>query len=478
MRREILSIRSRIDAARRKIAKWGGFRLHGCITDISGLSVDVAGLSAHMTIGTRLHLYRRDGLPVLSEVIGFIDGVARVMPFDQTQALGPGGTASYLTERINLTDADRAAHPSLRPSGPALSISVGWLGRIIDPLANPLDGLGPLPVGDTWQFVRTAPPLATQRARLGARVDLGVRALNLFVPCCAGQRLGLFAGAGVGKSTLLSMLARYVQCDVTVIALIGERGREVREFIEEGLGKTGLERAVIVVATSDTSPVMRREAAYTAMAIAEYFRNQGQSVLFLMDSITRFCTALREIGLAMGELPAARGYPPSVFAELPRLIERAGPGKQQPDRPPGTVLAFFTVLVDGNDFTEPVADAVRSLLDGHVILDNHIADRGRYPAVDVLRSLSRLAHQCYTPVEGNLVKRARVILSTYEEMRDLVRLGAYRPGANEEVDLSLRLAPQIENLLQQRPDEQSSIAEDFEKLRSIIEQDCNPGSGI
>ncbi|MBX5453771.1 MAG: FliI/YscN family ATPase [Acidobacteriia bacterium] len=476
--RKYQNVRSRIAAARQKIANWGGFRLNGTITDISGLSVDVAGLSAHMTIGTRLHLYRYDGLPVLSEVIGFVDGVARVMPFDQTEALGPGGTASYLKESINWTGADRAAQPQFRPSGPVLSISAGWLGRIIDPLANPLDGRGPLPVGDTLQFVRASPPLATQRARLGARVDLGVRALNLFVPCCAGQRLGLFAGAGVGKSTLLSMLARYVQCDVTVIALIGERGREVREFIEDGLGKAGLERAVIVVATSDTSAVMRREAAYTAMSIAEYFRDRGRSVLFLMDSITRFCTALREIGLAMGELPAARGFPPSVFAELPRLIERAGPGEEQAERPSGTVLAFFTVLVDGNDFTEPVADAVRSLLDGHVILDNHIADRGRYPAVDVLRSLSRLAHQCYTPEEDDMVKKARAILSTYEEMRDLVRLGAYRPGANAEVDLSLRLAPQLENMLQQRPDEQSSIAEDFQKLRSVVEHDSDPKSGI
>jgi flagellum-specific ATP synthase len=275
--------------------------------------------------------------------------------------------------------------------------------------------------------------------------------------------LGLFAGSGVGKSTLLSMLAQQADCDVVVLALVGERGREVREFIDDDLGPA-LSRAVVIVATSDQPPLMRREAAYAAMAVAEHFRDQGLSVLLLMDSVTRFCLALREIGLASGEPPATRGYPPSMFAELPCLLERAGPGVGE-----GSITGLFTVLVEGDDHNEPIADAVRGILDGHAVLDRRIAETGRYPAIDVLRSLSRTVPGCLEPWEAALVLDARAVLAAHAELADLVRLGAYKPGSDPNADRALRVAPQIETLLRQGRGARDTLANAFSKLRPILE---------
>jgi flagellum-specific ATP synthase len=302
------------------------------------------------------------------------------------------------------------------------------------------------------------------RARLGPRIDLGVKALNGFVTCRQGQRLGLFAGSGVGKSTLLSMLARFTTCDVAVISLVGERGRELREFIEDDLGPEGLARSVLVVATSDEPPLMRRECAYAAACIAEHFRDQGKSVLLMMDSVTRFCLALREIGLSAGEPPTTRGYPPSVFAELPRLLERAGPGLPGS----GMITGLFTVLVEGDDHNEPVADAVRGILDGHVVLDRRIAEGGRYPAVDILRSLSRTVPGVNQPAENAVVNKARAILATWQDMSDLVRLGAYKSGSDPLVDEAVRLAPAIESFLTQAKDQPCSIDEVFAGLQAVL----------
>jgi flagellum-specific ATP synthase len=297
-----------------------------------------------------------------------------------------------------------------------------------------------------------------------------VRVLNAFATCREGQRLGLFAGSGVGKSTLLAMLARHTACDVAVLALVGERGREVREFLEDDLGPDGLARSVVVVATSDTPPLMRREAAYAAMTVAEHFRDQGCSVLLLMDSVTRFCLALREIGLSAGEPPATRGFPPSVFAELPLLLERAGPGLEAEGAKQGHITALFTVLVEGDDHNEPVADAVRGILDGHVILDRRIADGGRYPAVDVLRSLSRAVPGCNAPEENALARRARSVLALYEDMADLVRLGAYRAGADPAVDEAVALAPRVLAMLHQGGrDERTGLSDSFAQLRAALE---------
>jgi flagellum-specific ATP synthase len=290
-----------------------------------------------------------------------------------------------------------------------------------------------------------------------------------FATCRQGQRLGLFSGSGVGKSSLLAMLARYTACDVAVLALVGERGREVREFLEDDLGEAGLARSVVVVATSDSPPLLRRQAAYTAMTVAEHFRDHGKSVLLLMESVTRYCLALREIGLSAGEPPATRGYPPSVFAELPRLLERAGPGLDQADGSAGHITALFTVLVEGDDHNEPVADAVRGILDGHVVLDRRIAEGGRYPAIDVLRSLSRAVPGCNAPEENDLARRARALLALYSDMADMVRLGAYRPGSDPGVDEAVALAPRIETMLRQSRDERTDIEGSFLALAEAMQ---------
>jgi len=290
-----------------------------------------------------------------------------------------------------------------------------------------------------------------------------VRALDAFCTMRRGQRLGLFAASGVGKSTLLSMLARSADCDVAVLCLVGERGRELREFIEDDLGPAGLQRSVVICATSDMPPLMRREAALTAMAVAEVLADAGRQVLMMMDSVTRFAMALREIGLAAGEPPATRGYPPSVFAELPRLLERAGP---RPEGCGGAITGLFTVLVEGDDHDEPVADAVRGILDGHVVLDRKIGERGRWPAIDVLRSLSRTVPGCLVPDERAAMERARRLLALHAEMADLVRLGAYRPGTDAAVDEALRLAPAIEAFLSQRKEEPRVTAAEALRLLS------------
>lgn len=423
----------------------------GRITSLSGLAAEVDGLTGHLAIGDRVELAGRDSAPVVAEVVGFKGARARALAFGDLNGLGAGASAL-------VPFALRGGR-----AGPNLRVSDSWLGRVVDPLGAPLDGLGSLGCGTPCP-VRVDPPNAAQRARLGARISLGVRALDLFATCRSGQRLGLFAGSGIGKSTLMSMLAQQAECDVIVLALVGERGRELREFLEDDLGPAGLARSVVVVATSDQPPLMRREAAYAAMTVAEHFRNRGKSVLLLMDSITRFCLALREIGLAAGEPPATRGYPPSVFAELPRLLERAGPG---PEGGTGHITAIFTVLVEGDDHNEPVADAVRGILDGHVVLDRRIGESGRYPAVDVLRSLSRTVPGCLQPEERQAARRAREALATQAELTDLIRLGAYQPGADPAADEALRLAPLIEQLLTQPRDERSTLTDSFMRLREF-----------
>ena len=336
-----------------------------------------------------------------------------------------------------------------------------WLGRVVDPAGRPLDRLGPLASGKQLRPLRAIAPEAGTRARLGPRVDLGVRALDAFATCRRGQRLGLFAASGVGKSSLMAMLARHADCDVAVIGLVGERGRELREFVEDDLGPEGMARSVVVCATSDQAPLMRRDAALAAMAVAEHFRDAGKRVLLMMDSVTRFAMALREIGLSAGEPPATRGFPPSVFAELPRLLERAGPG---PEGCAGSITGLFTVLVEGDDHDEPVADAVRGILDGHVILDRRIGEGGRYPAVDVLRSLSRTVPGCLEPAERQILARARRILALHRDMADMVRLGAYRAGSDPAVDEAVRIAPAIEDVLRQGKEEAGSVAGAFAAL--------------
>ena len=424
--------------------------ISGRIASVSGLVAEVSGLSGQVCVGDQLLLHGRDGMSVRAEVAGFRDGLAQALPFAPIEGLGPGQMATLLP-----------------PSAGSIAISDDWVGRVIDPLGRPADGKGALPVGLTPRPINASPPEATARARLGPRIDLGVRALDLFTTCRQGQRLGLFAGSGVGKSTLFAMLARAAVCDVAVIALVGERGREVREFLEDDLGAEGLARTVIVVATSDAPPVTRRRAAATAMTVAEHFRDQGRSVLFMMDSVTRLCLAAREIGLSAGEPPSTRGFPPSVFADLPKLLERAGPGEDK-GAATGFITALFTVLVEGDDPNEPVADAVRGILDGHVLLDRRIAEAGRYPPVDVLRSLSRAAQGCLSEEELGLVRKARGILAVRAETADLVRMGAYRTGSDPAVDEALIVGPRIEAVIGQNKSEASDSRSAFDQLRAAL----------
>ena len=440
----------RLAHARDQIRQLSDLRLSGRVSGLSSLAARVAGLSGHLRVGDRVALEGPARANVIGEVTSIHDGIARVMTFDPLHGLGEGSRAVRLR------------------AGGSLAVSDGWRGRVVDPLGRPLDGKGPLPVGPLARPVRVAPPAAVQRGRLGARLDLGVRALDLFTPCRQGQRLGLFAGSGIGKSTLLASLARHGRFDVVVLALVGERGREVREFLEDDLGPEGLARAVVVVTTSDAPPLMRRQAGDAAMTVAEHFRDQGLSVLLLLDSLTRYCQALREIGLATGEPPATRGYPASVFADLPCLLERAGPGPMRADGTAGQITAIFTVLVEGDDHNEPVADAARGILDGHVILDRRIAEAGRFPPIDVLRSVSRTAPDCLEPADRDLVRRARAILAAQDSMADMVRLGAYQAGTDAATDEALRLGPRVLEMLRQAKGEFTRAADSFAVLADIL----------
>ena len=361
-----------------QINELDGIEIYGRVVGVRGLMVEVSGPLHAMSVGARVIVESQTKL-IPCEVVGFTGANALLMPFAPLDGVRRGCRALVTS-----------VAGSVRPSG-------SWLGRVVNALGEPIDGKGPLLLGPSPYTFRNTPPLAHSRRRVGAPLDLGVRALNTFMTCCRGQRMGIFSGSGVGKSVLLSMLARNVAADVTVIGLIGERGREVQEFLQDDLGDVGLARSVVVVSTSDEPALMRRQAAHLTLAIAEYFRDDGKDVLVLMDSVTRFAMAQREIGLSAGEPPTAKGYTPTVFTELPRLLERAGPGTEH-----GTITGIFTVLVDGDDYNEPIADAVRGILDGHIVMERAIAERGRYPAINVLKSVSRTmpraADQAYLPV--------------------------------------------------------------------------------
>jgi len=422
------------------------YQVYGKVAGVQGLLIEVSGVQNNLSVGDRCNVMARDGRKVVCEVVGFRNGRALVMPFGPLEGIGLGCPAEI---------AETA--PSVYPDD-------SWLGRVINAMGKPVDGGGPLAIGPLAYPIKAAPPPAHTRKRIGSKLDLGIRALNTFATSCHGQRMGIFAGSGVGKSTVLSMMARYTNADVTVVGLVGERSREAREFIEDDLGPEGLARSVVIVATSDEPPLTRRQAAYLTMAVAEYFRDQGKNVLCLMDSVTRFAMAQREISLSAGEPPAAKGYTPTVFAELPKLLERAGPGK----RKSGNITGLFTVLVEGDDHNEPISDAVRGILDGHIVLERPIAERGRYPAMNILRSISRTMPACNTDDQNALIIRARKMISTYEDMAELIRLGAYRKGTNPEVDEAMHYYPRIEEFLRQGRDDHTDLDMCYKLLAEVL----------
>ena len=419
--------------------------IYGRVVGVRGLMVEIAGPIHAMSVGARIVIDTGGNGSIPCEVIGFSGSNVVVMPFAALEGVRRGCRAVIAN-----------APSQVRPS-PA------WLGRVMNAMGEPIDGKGPLPHGASPMPFRNIPPPAHSRQRVDLALDLGVRALNTFLTCCRGQRLGIFAGSGVGKSVLLSMLARNVDAAVSVIGLIGERGREVQEFLQDDLGEDGLARSVVVVATSDEPALMRRQAAYLTLAIAEYFRDQEKDVLCLMDSVTRFAMAQREIGLSAGEPPTAKGYTPTVFTELPKLLERAGPGAGR-----GTITGIFAVLVDGDDHDEPIADAVRGILDGHVVMERSIAERGRYPAINVLKSISRTMPKSADPAYLSAITKAKQVMATYADMEELIRLGAYRAGSSPEVDQAIALHEPLEGFLRQAKDEVSTLGEGYRRLAQIL----------
>src|SRR6201991_4167811 len=409
-----------------QIADLDGVNIYGRVVGVRGLMVEIAGPIHAMSVGARIVIETGANRFIPSEVIGFTGNNAVGMAFAGLEGVRRGC-------RAVIANAASQVRPS--PS---------WLGRVLNAMGEPIDGKGPLTQGPSPMPYRNLPPPAHSRRR-------------------RGPRLGIFAGSGVGKSVLLSMLARNVDADISVIGLVGERGREVQEFLQDDLGEAGLARSVVVVATSDEPALMRRQAAYLTLAIAEYFRDEDKSVLCLMDSVTRFAMAQREIGLSAGEPPTAKGYTPTVFTELPKLLERAGPGIGV-----GSITAIFTVLVDGDDHNEPIADAVRGILDGHIVMQRSIAERGRYPAINVLKSVSRTMPKSADPQFWPVIQKARAVMATYADMEELIRLGAYRAGSSAEVDEAIRLHEPLEAFLRQTKDEVSNLGEGYRQLEQIV----------
>ncbi|HYD61586.1 MAG TPA: FliI/YscN family ATPase [Noviherbaspirillum sp.] len=418
-------------------------RRTGRVVSISGQSLEAVGPDA--TIGEICEVVPLYGQGTLTaEVVGVRPGRVVLMPYGELRGVGSGSEVLATGEL------------------PRMKVGDEMLGRVIDAFGEPLDGVQELKASGT-RPLHAIPLNPLTRPRISDLIETGVRAIDCLLPLGRGQRMGIFAGSGVGKSTLLGMLARDVKADVNVIALIGERGREVREFIEKNLGTEGLRRSVVVVATSDQPALVRTRAAYAATAIAEHFRDEGKQVLLMMDSVTRFAMARREIGLAAGEPPTARGYTPSVFGEIPALCERCGTTDSG-----GSITALYTVLVEGDDFNEPISDIVRGTLDGHIMLSRDLAHEGHFPAIDVLQSTSRLANDLTTEEEQKLMSAVVELLSVYEKNRQMVDMGAYRVGSNPAVDRALQVYPAIRNVLRQSILESTSRQEALSRMRNAI----------
>jgi flagellum-specific ATP synthase len=441
----------------------GPYLISGRLTRINGLVMEAAGLK--LPLGSGCHVTMPGGAAVEAEVVGFSGEKLFMMPTDDVYGLGPGARVVPLESPQELpTVAERRA-PSRRQSDRAKHLPVGdeLLGRVLDGAGRPLDSLGPLNTRHT-RSLQSRPLNPLQRAPIASSLDVGIRAINAMLTVGRGQRLGLFAGSGVGKSVLLGMMARFTAAEVIVVGLIGERGREVKEFIESILGAEGRKRAVVVAAPADTSPLMRLQGAAYATAIAEHFRDQGRHVLLIMDSLTRFAMAQREIALAIGEPPVTRGYPPSVFARLPQLVERAGNGPEGG----GSITAFYTVLAEGDDQQDPIADAARAILDGHFVLSRQLADQGHYPAIDIEASISRAMAGLVKPLHLDTVRRFKHLYSRYQRARDLISVGAYAAGSDPALDQAIAMQPGFEAFLQQGMDERESYQDAALKLHRLF----------
>ncbi len=428
----------------KKIENAETIKVNGKVTDVVGLVI--VSFGPNVAIGEECKVVDRDGKEVCGcEVVGFKDGKVLSIALGEVHAISPAC--------------------EIVATGKSFSISVGeeLLGRVIDGLGNPIDGKGPLNLSERMSIYRE-PPNPLERDRISAPLQTGVRAIDGLLTIGKGQRAGIFAGSGVGKSVLLGMMARNTDADINVITLLGERGREVREFIEKDLGEEGLKRSVVIVATSDKSALIRTKGAFIGTTIAEYFRDKGKDVLLMMDSVTRFAMAQREIGLTVGEPPTTKGYTPSVFALLPKLLERAGTTNT------GSITGFYTVLVDGDDMNEPIADAVRSILDGHIVLSRKLAHKGQYPAIDPLQSVSRVMPDIVTNDHRERAILFNEILSTYNEAEDLVNIGAYVKGSNPQIDHALQNISNLRLFLKQGMKEKSEYQETLNKLNEMIEE--------
>jgi flagellum-specific ATP synthase len=441
--------------------------VRGRLTRVAGLVMEAVGLK--LPVGSQVLVLQDESLRVDAEVVGFSGDRLFLMPSSEPYGLRPGATVVALETATTRPKLHRNNHPWRRSEDRTKRLPMGnhLLGRVIDSNGRPLDRLGPLPGGQMAPLSRR-PINAMEREKVAQPLDVGVRAINALLTVGRGQRMGLFAGSGVGKSVLLGMMARYTSADVTVVGLIGERGREVKEFIEDILGRDGLRRAVVVAAPADVPPLTRLQGAAYATAIAEHFRDQGKQVLLLLDSLTRYAMAAREIALAIGEPPATKGYPPSVFAKLPALVERAGNAPAADGRGGGSITAFYTVLTEGDDPQDPVADAARAILDGHVVLSRRLAEAGHYPAIDIEASISRVMTAVAGPDEIEHARRFKALYSRYMRNRDLIAVGAYAPGNDPVLDAAIEAYPRFEAFLQQSMHDASSLAEAHGRLAALL----------
>ncbi|MFZ6767016.1 flagellar protein export ATPase FliI [Undibacterium sp. Di26W] len=451
--------KARLHNSREQLSRVNTTSLSGRVTRVTGLVMEAVGL--RLPVGSACSIHLQSGAKIDAEVVGFEGERLFLMPHSDLDGVTPGAPVFPAEPEAH----EVVNHPRRRPSDRSRHLPVGYelLGRVLDGNGRPLDTLGPLGTHESAPLgARIYNPL--ERAPIVDTLDVGVRAINSMLSVGRGQRLGLFAGSGVGKSVLLGMMARYTSADIIVVGLIGERGREVKEFIEQILGPEGLARSVVVAAPADAPPLMRLQGAAYATTIAEYFRDQGRSVLLIMDSLTRYAMAQREIALAIGEPPATKGYPPSVFAKLPILVERAGNGKSGG----GSITAFYTVLTEGDDQQDPIADAARAILDGHIVLNRTLAESGHYPAIDIEQSISRAMHSITSPEHQQLSRKLKQLYSRYERARDLISVGAYSPGSDPLLDEAIRLHPKIISFLQQDITEKSTIPESLGALQALF----------